>query len=46
MRFVRARAEMEYADTQGVGVFDKFIVKDGFEEAYWDLEEFVFSALS
>lgn len=45
-RLVRARAEMDYADTQGVGVFNKFIVNDDFEEAYGDLEEFVFSALS
>lgn len=45
-RLVRARTEMDYADTQGVGVFNEFIVNDDFEEAYGDLEGFVFSALS
>ncbi|KAJ5542614.1 guanylate kinase [Penicillium sp. DV-2018c] len=39
-RLVRARAEVEYADT--LGVHDKVIVNDELERAFRELEEFVY----
>lgn len=39
-RLVRAKVELEYADSQGN--HDKIIVNDNIEEAYKELEEFVF----
>ncbi|TPX10704.1 uncharacterized protein E0L32_008273 [Thyridium curvatum] len=39
-RLAQSRAELDYAET---GVHDKIIVNDNLEEAYKELEDFVFS---
>ncbi|CEO58466.1 Putative Guanylate kinase [Penicillium brasilianum] len=39
-RLAQAKAEVEYADTQGV--HDKIIVNDDLEKAYKELEEFIY----
>lgn len=39
-RLAQAKAELEYAETQGV--YDKIIVNDDLEKAFKELEEFIY----